>query len=387
MARSRPFLLSRLRLAWLSLASLVALGALFVWLAPSPRPEASSVVIPLPAAPERDAAADVSDADAPMAHIGGEDEALPPSSAAAVEDAGPLELIPVEVTAEAPLDDGGGEVIITLPDSDEDKAKRATGTPPSPLNPQLVEETDQGRRPAIGVDGVRPFDTYRRGRPDDVGGREAALIVSGLGIDAELTEKALKALPPAVSLSFAPYAKDLEAWVQRATEKGHEVMIEIPMEAKGVDGEALGPAALLTERPPQANQRRLEWIMSRTPAYGMMTNYLGSTFSQNPPAMAQVLATTKRAGVAYLDDTGRAEELAAQVGTLYGAIALVVPPGAPDAGIRLDEMIATAERGQLPVAKVYAAKGGLEAALAWAKAIERQDIQLVPASAAVGAGK
>ena len=57
-----------------------------------------------------------------------------------------------------------------------------------------------------------------------------AIVVSGLGLSAKATTAALDSLPAGVTLGFAPYAGDVQHWVAQARQRGHEVLLEVPME-------------------------------------------------------------------------------------------------------------------------------------------------------------
>ena len=68
-----------------------------------------------------------------------------------------------------------------------------------------------------------------------------ALIVGGLGLNAVTTRAAIERLPPEVTLSFVPYADNLQSWIDQARAQGHEVMLEMPMEPTGYPDNDPGP--------------------------------------------------------------------------------------------------------------------------------------------------
>jgi hypothetical protein len=80
------------------------------------------------------------------------------------------------------------------------------------VDPLLIEDGPFGPLPRIGADGRRPLDVYghpfepRQDRP------RIAVLVIGLGLQAEVTDRALT-LPAAISLLFSPYAGDLGGWI------------------------------------------------------------------------------------------------------------------------------------------------------------------------------
>ncbi len=96
-------------------------------------------------------------------------------------------------------------------------------------DPALIENTAQGPLPRIADDGRRPMTAYA-GAVSASPRVKIAIVVSGLGLSASATQSALAGLPGAVTLGFAPYAGDVADWVAKARAKGHEVLLEIPME-------------------------------------------------------------------------------------------------------------------------------------------------------------
>src|SRR3546814_2917386 len=53
-----------------------------------------------------------------------------------------------------------------------------------------------------------------------------AVVLTGLGLSDSATAAAIEELPSAVTLSFSPYARDLERWIALARARGHEVMLD-----------------------------------------------------------------------------------------------------------------------------------------------------------------
>ena len=70
---------------------------------------------------------------------------------------------------------------------------------------------------------ARPFD---RNDPRP----KIAIIVGGLGLGEAVTQAAVDRLPPGVTLAFTPYGSSLQGLVSTARAKGHEVLLEVPME-------------------------------------------------------------------------------------------------------------------------------------------------------------
>lgn len=279
------------------------------------------------------------------------------------------------------------EVVITIDGTPALASAEPMGGPALAAKPiaapdeALLKRSAYGRIPRIAADGRKPATHYAQDFTPD-GRPVAALIVGGLGLNRALTERAIDELPPGVTLAFAPYAKDLPFWTKRAREAGHEIMIELPMEHRGGDISALGPAALLTSRSPDENLQRLDWVLSRFEGYFGATNYLGSKFAADREAMGPVLARLEAAGLAYIDDTG------ALSGAKRDGIALVdrfVNPGfRADKGETsrdLEALEKNAKAAGDALGKTYVHDDTLDTITDWALALNNRGVTLAPASA------
>lgn len=255
-------------------------------------------------------------------------------------------------------------------------------------HPDLLRATAFGKIPKIAPDGRKAMHFYRNGYEGSDGRPQVSVIVGGLGLNAQLTEQAIDKLPPEISLSFAPYAKDLEFWTEKARKAGHEVIIELPMESYGGDAEALGTAGLLTSRTPAENLQRLDWLMSRFGGYFAATNYLGAKLAADEEAFAPILARLREAGVAYIDDTGAALTLGPKVGAHVAAVDRVIPAALDDSARRrirreLKSLTTLARREGSAMAKTYAYTVAIDEIAAWANDLADSEVALAPASAAL----
>lgn len=250
--------------------------------------------------------------------------------------------------------------------------------------PALLRTTPLGKVPRIGADGRTALHVYAKPFDGDRAKSKVALIVGGLGLNNALTERAIDELPPEISLSFAPYAKDLEYWTNKARRAGHEILIELPMEGYGPNQDALGAAALLSTRSAQENLQRLDWLMSRFGGYFAATNYMGAKFSTQDAAIAPILAKLSEAGVGYIDDTGAAPR-AAPPSAAIATVNRMIPPAPNDQGRRavrreLKALEQHALSNGAALGKTYAYAATLDEIIAWANALDDKDIVAAPAS-------
>ena len=87
----------------------------------------------------------------------------------------------------------------------------------------VSEPSPVGLLPVISKDGRTPYQAYAR--PFQANGKpRVALVVGGLGLNASATKAAIERLPPEVTLSFVPYADNLQSWIDQARAQGHEVL-------------------------------------------------------------------------------------------------------------------------------------------------------------------
>jgi polysaccharide deacetylase 2 family uncharacterized protein YibQ len=381
--------LSRLTIAWLAFAGLAAGAA--VWaVAGGPAPLVAMAVEGV----ERFARAD-----GRAAAEAGEPERLAPRAPKVVakgeEEPYSLEtddILAADVSYETlsqpePEDD----VVITI-DGVPARAMGAIAASVAPLAPAkaepiaaidkaLLAASQYGQLPKISADGRKPSKAYAQPWRSS-GKSEVAIIVGGLGLNRALTERAIDELPGHVGLAFAPYAKDLPFWTERARRNGHEVFIEIPMEHRSGDSALLGAAGLTTARTEQENAQRLEWILSRFQGYVGATNYLGSKFSADA-ALGGVLDRLGDAGLLYVDDTG-AVGRGARGAT---SVTRMVDPGYAGAVAETTRDLEALEKSATDqgaaLGKTYVSASSLTSLVAWASGLEARGVALAPPSAVI----
>jgi polysaccharide deacetylase 2 family uncharacterized protein YibQ len=266
-----------------------------------------------------------------------------------------------------------------------------SGPPPSwsgptsgPLQPAPIEglfaKGPSGSLPIIGADGRTSSKAYAR--PFKADGRpKIALIVRGLGLNPRITQQAIDALPPETTLSFVPYADGLQTWVNIARAKGHEVLLEVPMEPLDYPDNDPGPQGLMSASPPAENAKRLEWVMGRTTGYFGLTNYLGSKFIGSDEGMNALFDVLRQRGLAFIDD-GTAFT---RVGDVQRASADRVVDGqqlsADSIGKQLEGLeLAAKQNGQaLGVGSAYPVT--IDQLARWSREASARGFQLAPASA------
>ena len=256
-------------------------------------------------------------------------------------------------------------------------------------DPALVEETASGPLPRVASDGRAPMIAYAG--PIDVpsGHPRIAIVISGLGISARQTADALEALPAEITLAFAPYASDVQRWVGEARKGGHEVLVQVPMEAIEMPGSDPGPHTLRVDQDQEYNTQRLEWALSRFTGYTGVTNMQGSRFLSDDESLAPMLIYVAKHGLLFFDDGesrhSMSAEVAGRVGVPFAQSAAMIDsiPSAVEIDNKLAQLESTARANGSAAGSAYVSPVTVQRVALWAGGLKARGFALVPASAIV----
>lgn len=269
-----------------------------------------------------------------------------------------------------------------------------TGTAVSPAQPLprapfagLTERGPNGPLPIVGPQGRTSAAAYLRPANLQAGRPAIAVIIGGLGFNARATTQAIDELPAEITLSFVPYAQDLQSWIDRARARGHEVMLELPMEPFDTDADDTGPQTLLAAATPQENTQRLENLLSRGAGYFGVTNYQGARFATSGQASATVVQQLKRRGLVFLA-SGIGQRTALTVEAQRAGLANTTADRIIDArreADAIDEQLlnleALALQNQSAIGAGFAYPVTMEQVAHWARDVGSRGYQLAPVSA------
>ena len=260
----------------------------------------------------------------------------------------------------------------------------------APLEQRLLETSRHGAIPRIAPDGARTAELYARaaaplqGKKD---GPRVAIVISGLGVSANVTRQAVEKLPGPVTLGFTPYGTDVEGMVTSARAAGHEVLLQAPMEPFDYPDNDPGPQTLLTTLSLDQNTDRLHWLMSRFQGYVGIANYMGARFTSTEAALAPVLKEVSRRGLIYVDDGSSPRSLAGQIAGAnnlpFARAEILLDAVTTTAHIdrALARLEALAREHGSAVGTASALPASIERIAQWAKAAEGRGIVLVPITA------
>ncbi|MDD1500054.1 divergent polysaccharide deacetylase family protein [Agrobacterium sp. CNPSo 3708] len=255
-------------------------------------------------------------------------------------------------------------------------------------NDELLEESPFGRLPIISADGLKPMDQYARPWSGARGTR-IAIVVGGLGLSQTGTQKAIKELPPEVTLGFAATGNSLQRWMQEGRREGHEVLLQIPFEPFGYPGTDPGPDTLLVSDPAKINLERLHRSMAKITNYTGVMNYLGARFMADNKALEPVLRDVGQRGLLFLDDGSSAQSrtgiIAKAVSTPIGFADLQLDDQVNDAAIlrKLDDLERIARRNGSAIGVASAFDESVAAISKWSVEAAARGIEIVGVSALV----
>ena len=256
---------------------------------------------------------------------------------------------------------------------------------------RIVEKGRYGLLPKIAADGARPMDMYARpfvtSQKLKNGAPKVALIVGGVGLNATTSGLAIDETPEDVTLAFAPYGANLDALAARARSRGHEILLQAPMESFDFPQNDPGPHTLKTEVTTETARDDLHWLMSRFAGYAGVMNFLGARFLADETALGGALGEIGGRGLFFLDDGTAPQSLAARLApryaTPFGRVDVTIDargtPQAIDAALARLETLAR-QKGAA-IGFIDAAPEALARVARFARDMERRGLALAPASA------
>jgi hypothetical protein len=187
------------------------------------------------------------------------------------------------------------------------EARRADGNVSIvPPDPQLLEPGRHGALPRVSTDNRSAIRTYARPFDRADPRPRIGIVINNIGLFAQHSDDAIRRLPGAVTLAVSPYALRPDALLERARQRGMEVLVALPLEPQGFGQQAdPGDRALLTSLPLNDNMDRLDWVLSRIQGYvgaiGGLGGMRGERFAANAELLGAVQQALTQRGLLYVD--------------------------------------------------------------------------------------
>lgn len=237
--------------------------------------------------------------------------------------------------------------------------------------------------------GAPAWVRYAVPAPKTAGRPMIAVVIDDLGVDRRRSEKVLPLRAP-LTLAWMTYAQDLPRLTHEARNRGHELLVHVPMQPQGESWDP-GPDVLEVGVHPEENRRRLDWGLTRFEGFVGINNHMGSRYTGDRVGMRVVMEELKKRGLLFLDSVTTEKSVGPDLARSYG-----VPFAARNVFIDNDQSVA-AVMAQLQRAEAHARKHGaaiaighphdatIEALAQWLPALDAKGFVLVPVSAIVKA--
>jgi polysaccharide deacetylase 2 family uncharacterized protein YibQ len=154
------------------------------------------------------------------------------------------------------------------------------------------------------------------------------IIVEGLGLSEDMTQRAMSDLPAKIGFAFSPYSPGLQDWLAKAQRQDRARIIMVPMEPLTYPKDDPGPLALLTRQSRADNARHLSFILNNAPGTTAVINQMGSAFLGDKKNMFFFLGTLQARHDIFIENPGgglpQAAMLAAQANVPYLAADLTI---------------------------------------------------------------
>jgi len=284
---------------------------------------------------------------------------------------------------------GGGGVNPLIIEIEPASGVRMTPAP----DKRVSEKGRYGVLPRISPEGARPMDVYSRpfvaSAKLKVGAPRIAIVIGGLGLNARSTEAAIAELPANVTLAFAPYGDNVAAEAARARTRGHETLLQAPMEPFDYPQNDPGPHTLTVSA---EGVEDLHWLMSRFTGYAGVVSFLGGRFTADEKALTPALEEISRRGLLMLDDgaspQSRIGAVAAKLSLPAGKVDLILDqrgtPASLDAA--LAELEGLARRNGSAIGFANAQGWAITRLARFARDAEAHGVAIAPVSAIVARG-
>ncbi len=249
-----------------------------------------------------------------------------------------------------------------------------------------------------------PFIRFIPSRPDDIaqplvwqknavkvqvpqGMAKVAIVLDDMGVNEQMSDAAIDLQGP-LTLAFLPYAKSGRKLSRKASSRGHELMVHMPMEPLNSKLDA-GPDALTTALSKEAFLKILKDNLAAYENYVGINNHMGSKLTQNPEAMALVMEELRARGLLFVDSVTIDSSVAGKTAAAFG-IANVSRDVFLDHDSSYESVMASLRRVEkvahqkgVAVAIGHPKRNTIMALYEWLPTLQEKGIVLVPVSSVV----
>ena len=143
-----------------------------------------------------------------------------------------------------------------------------------------------------------------------------SIVIDDLG-DNSIIAKKLFTLPGTVTVAILPHTPHAKLISKLATERGHDIIMHLPMEAF-TRPDLLGPGALMSSMDEQDFDTVFRNNLKSIPNVIGFNNHMGSLLTEDPQKMSWLMSMAKSRSIFFLDsrtsESSIAENIANQLG-------------------------------------------------------------------------
>lgn len=212
-----------------------------------------------------------------------------------------------------------------------------------------------------------------------------AIIIKGLALSKTSTHAAMD-LPKQVTFSFSPYAHNLQAWINDARLKGHEILLDFPLEPEDFPITDPGPYALISSLSKEENIKRFDSLLGIAQGYTGFLAPAGEKFTDSPTQIAPIISRLREKNINLIMTEGDIKNpiypLSVTMNYRFRVSEVVIDEVAGRAEIEKKlaelEKIALLEGEAIAIARPYPIT--IEILLNWQKILDSKGIELVSVS-------
>ncbi|WP_134701688.1 divergent polysaccharide deacetylase family protein [Ammoniphilus sp. YIM 78166] len=130
--------------------------------------------------------------------------------------------------------------------------------------------------------------------------KRVAIVIDDFGNDMDGTKEILD-MPVPLTIAVMPFLPTTKRDANWAKQRGHDVIVHMPMEPKKGKKSWLGPGAITTDLSDEEIRKRVNAAIDDVPHAIGMNNHMGSKATADPRVMRIVLEVCKERNLLYLD--------------------------------------------------------------------------------------
>lgn len=256
-----------------------------------------------------------------------------------------------------------------------------------PLAPieALTEKTPEGDLPKISAKGKRPWRVYAKPFPAAAQEPLVAIVISDLGLNHEVSKQALK-LDHHFTYSFSPYGAESEVWARTARSRGHEVLLDLPMQTEDFPASDPGPLGILFSLKAEDNIKRARTAMGKVQGYVGLLAPMNAAMPESVirPVLSDIAARglifVRTASAIHASGGGALQE-SAGLTPVTASLAIDADPSEAAIRAKLADLVALAKKDGHALGVARPLPVTLELLQQWHRDLERQGVRLAPVSA------